>query len=369
MPPEADRPTNGGRFLLVHLNSNGDCLFATTIARQIKEDFPGCHLTWAIGSACRQIIELNPHVDAVWEIPLARISPENVMHAWQIAAREVSRRCAAGEFDQVFLTQFSHGRLENFAGTTRLSIFSGYPNRITVPVSPVLRLSDSEVARVRAFAKNHALAAHRPVILFEHSHSSAQSYLTPAMTAEICERILGEFPEALIILSSKEPLATEHSRTISAAQLSFRENAELTKYCDLLIGCSSGLTWLATSDWAKQLPTIQMVNWRSFASVVLDHELLGLSTAHIIERERASATDIANCVRMIQEKGFAAARKVFHQRSPIMFGTFAGALRALLRQRRYRAAFRFALRFFIRLPKLAWRRITRSFSACEHPRE
>ena len=33
---------------LVQLDANGDCLYATTIARQIKQDYPGCHLTWWI---------------------------------------------------------------------------------------------------------------------------------------------------------------------------------------------------------------------------------------------------------------------------------------------------------------------------------
>jgi hypothetical protein len=57
------------RILLGHLASRGDCLYATAIARQIKADYPGCHLTWAIGSMCRAIIDGNPHVDALWKIP------------------------------------------------------------------------------------------------------------------------------------------------------------------------------------------------------------------------------------------------------------------------------------------------------------
>ena len=59
-------------ILLVHLNSNGDCLFTTVIAKQIKEiDYPECHLTWAISNRCKQTIILNPHVDQIWEIPTA----------------------------------------------------------------------------------------------------------------------------------------------------------------------------------------------------------------------------------------------------------------------------------------------------------
>ncbi|MEO7049339.1 MAG: hypothetical protein ABI091_28810, partial [Ferruginibacter sp.] len=54
-------------ILLVQLFSNGDCLYATAIARQIKNDFPGCKLSWAIASFCKNIIAHNPYVDEVLE--------------------------------------------------------------------------------------------------------------------------------------------------------------------------------------------------------------------------------------------------------------------------------------------------------------
>ena len=58
------------KILLAHLNSNGDCLYSTVIARQIKEvDYPGCHLTWIVNSNCKKTVLLNPHVDEIWEYP------------------------------------------------------------------------------------------------------------------------------------------------------------------------------------------------------------------------------------------------------------------------------------------------------------
>src|ERR1700712_812650 len=56
------------KIILVQLYSNGDCLYATTVARQIKNDFPGCHLTWAIAAFCKTIIANNPYVDEVMEV-------------------------------------------------------------------------------------------------------------------------------------------------------------------------------------------------------------------------------------------------------------------------------------------------------------
>ena len=54
------------RALIGQLGANGDCLYATTLARQIKADFPECELTWAVASACAHILVNNPHVDDVW---------------------------------------------------------------------------------------------------------------------------------------------------------------------------------------------------------------------------------------------------------------------------------------------------------------
>ena len=62
-------------ILLVQLGSNGDCLFVTTIAKQIKEiDYPGCNLTWMIGSNCSHIIENNHFIDDKIIIPIKDIN-------------------------------------------------------------------------------------------------------------------------------------------------------------------------------------------------------------------------------------------------------------------------------------------------------
>ena len=53
------------KILLLQLYSNGDCLYATAVARQIKTDHPGCRLTWVIADFCKDIIAGNPYVDEV----------------------------------------------------------------------------------------------------------------------------------------------------------------------------------------------------------------------------------------------------------------------------------------------------------------
>lgn len=75
------------KILLAHLNSNGDILYSTTIAKQIKEvDYIGCHLTWAVGSCCKSMLKENPHVDTIWEVPLKDLS--KLSETWSTFKKE-----------------------------------------------------------------------------------------------------------------------------------------------------------------------------------------------------------------------------------------------------------------------------------------
>jgi ADP-heptose:LPS heptosyltransferase len=73
------------QILLGQLGSNGDCLYATIVARQIKTDFPDCHLTWAVGSFARPVLENNPFVDRIWQIEVRNWSEMDA--AWSPASR------------------------------------------------------------------------------------------------------------------------------------------------------------------------------------------------------------------------------------------------------------------------------------------
>src|ERR1700733_14182200 len=100
------------RILLGMLGSNGDCLYATAIARQIKKDFPDCHLTWAIGSLSKSVLANNPDVDELWEIPLAAWADQE--RAWHLIEIEAYELASSGRFDHIFLTQISPGRFANY---------------------------------------------------------------------------------------------------------------------------------------------------------------------------------------------------------------------------------------------------------------
>jgi len=327
------------RFLIGQLGSYGDCLQATTIARQIKTDYPDCHLTWAIGSIYRSILDGNPYIDEIWEFPLS--VRNDLLDRWQQFENEAIERKKKGEFDEIFLTQVWPNNLKNFDGTLRSSIFRGYNRPINVPVSPVLRLAPSEVENVRIFAESHYLEEKKHVILFECSPKSGQSFMTLEFAYDVSEKLISANPDLRIILSSNEPVNSANEQIIDGSALSFRENAELTKYCTLLVGCSSGISWLCTSDWAKPLPMIQLLKKKTcmYASLVHDHKHFGIPYKFIIEMTECSENELSECITSIFTVGFDKARQDYNKKIRINFRNYAGIVfTELLQKGKYKDA-------------------------------
>ena len=314
------------RILLGHLAAFGDCLYASALTRQIKEDFPGCHLTWAIATPYRSIVEGNPFVDAIWEVPMPRA--QAVANGWRAFLAEAKRRHAAGEFDIAYFTQVPPDNLQNFDGTVRASIFHGYPRPVTVPVTPILRLPPEDIDRVKRFAEEHGLARYKHVVLFECSGLSGQSFVTQPFALATATALLRERDDCCFIISSSEPLTTAVPGIIDGSALRFRENAELTKYISAFVGCSSGISWLTTSDWAVQRPTIQLLRRATsvYASMVHDAEHFGLPTDHIIEMTECTPAHLCACLQAVMDGPLDAARRRFHEQIPVVhqfyFNTF-----------------------------------------------
>ncbi len=323
------------RILLGQLGALGDCLYATAIARQIKHDYPDCHLTWAIGSMARPVLLGNPDVDEIWEVPMANHG--EMRAAWENFEQEAKEAKRRGEFDDIFLTQIFPNNFKNFDGTVRYSIFRAYPRPITVPVEPVIFLTSDEVENVNKFAQQHKLAQSYPVILFECSAGSGQTFVSPDFAVQFSQNLINYRPEARIILSSHKPIQTGDDRIIDGSQLSFRENAELTKYCSLLIGGSSGVSWLCTSTWAKPLPMIQLLNKFTsvFASFVHDYEYRGADTSMIIEMTDCSPDKLLLCTKTILLEGFESARVKFDEQIPLNFDHYFSLIKPQKRADRF----------------------------------
>jgi len=357
------------KILLGQLNSNGDCIYATTVARQIKQDYPGCHLTWAIGSMCSSIIDGNPDVDDVWVIPLNNI--DDFRKVWERFEQEALEKKKLGVFDEVFFTQIYPANLHLYDGTIRSSIFRGYPFTISLPVSPIIRLSPLEIENVHRFADVHSLQEKQHVILFETSPRSGQSFLTLDFAKEVASKVVSTIPNSCVILSSSESFDFSDELIIDGSELSLRQHVELTKYCTLLVGGSSGISWSCTSDWAKPLPMIQLLKadamW--FNSFVNDHEQWGLSTDKIIEMEECSIDDVYQCIAIALIDGFDEAKSRYHKQMRMKLRYYQYIFTTLLIAGEYKKLFSFYclnMKKHGMLPQFFWKPLRGILSKITH---
>jgi hypothetical protein len=315
------------RILLVQLYSNGDCLYATAIARQIKKDFPGCHLTWAIAGYCQNIISQNPYVDA------ARVTdevPKNDIKAFRKFKKKLFREKKEGKWDEVFVTHNMDDNQALYDGTIRGMIFRAYPKPVTVPIQPVLILTEAEKQNVKSFIEKKNLNQFTNVILWEFAPQSGQSILSFDFVLKVSERIT-QIPGACVVLSSSRSF-NERGNIIDASSLSVRENAGLTHACSLLIGCSSGITWISTSSAAKQLPMLQLLDPQAFFrnAPSVDFTRYGISTNELTELMQFDEEKIVRVVKAIIEEGMTVAKEKYNEPLPVQFNTTRKAVYNML---------------------------------------
>jgi hypothetical protein len=311
------------RCLLGQLGANGDCLYATVLARQIKHDHPDSHLTWAISSQCRHLLDSNPHVDEIWEWKIDDWSGH--VSAWYAFERSLLRMQQAERcFDRIYLSQIIPGNIRHYDGTIRPSILRAYGSDITVPIESVIELTEHELQRVVDFAASNRLENYRHRILFECSSKSGQSYVTPAFAIDVARRVSKTLPQCCFILSTHECIGSPQRNVISAKSLTMRENAALTRHCTMFVGCGSGLTVVATSSAAKDLPNIQLLKAGKSVYASFHHDFLyfGKPADRFIEMADASAERVANAVISCCEDGLAAARTEFHRPLEVFFDDY-----------------------------------------------
>ena len=154
--------------------------------------------------------------------------------------------------------------------------------------------------------------------------------------------LLRGHPQGRVILSSNLPIDGQDARILDGSELTFRENAELSHYCTLLVGCSSGLSWVCTSEAARRLPTVQILSRDAFNcnALSVDHAVWGLPTDHLLEMYDAPSGRTIRCVDAVLADGFAAARARFHERPPRRFYTYQGLWRTAFYRREYRTTAR-----------------------------
>jgi hypothetical protein len=319
------------RILLGMLGSNGDCLYATAIARQIKQDFPGCHLTWAISSLCCSALINNPDIDTVWEIPMAGWS--DMDRTWELFEIEAHGLAKDGKFDHVFLTQVSPGRFANYDGTVRPSLFRNYPRPITVPVDVAINLDAEETEAVDAWFAAGPAADAAQVVLCECSSKSGQSFMNVDRALELAEAITAERRKAVVIISTLDKLVTDNPRIIAGGALSIRQTARLTEYVDLFIGCGIGLTVAATSGVAKPgLPNIQVLRRYTsvYASFRHDFGYFGKPVGQFMELTSEDPDHLRTVALTALADGFAAAKAEFDDPVPLTFDWYIELISMML---------------------------------------
>jgi hypothetical protein len=322
------------RILLGMLGSNGDCLYATAIARQIKNDFPGCHLTWAVGSLSRRVLVNNADIDDIWELPQNAWS--DMEHCWALIESEAYRLADAGRFDHVFMTQIFPARFANYDGTIRPSIFRNYGRPITIPVDVTITMTEQEKAEVDRWFEASPASGASQVVLCECSSKSGQSFMTVDLALRIAERVTEACSKVVVIVSTHETLPTMHPRIISGGKLSIRQTARLTDYVDLFVGCGSGLTVAATSGAAKPaLPNIQVLDRSKsvFASFRHDFAYFDKPTGHFLELTSEDPDHLGKVVVAALSDSFAAAQAEFDDPVPLSFRWYQELITLMLLDR------------------------------------
>jgi cephalosporin hydroxylase len=306
------------RVALVQLSAYGDCLFATLVARQIKRDHPGCHLTWVIGDKFASILDGNPHVDVIRKIVLSS-RDEAFSSGWEKAKTWVADQVRMRNLEKAYFTQIFPDNIRYYDGLIRTTIYGAYDKQITGPHLPEVFLTEAENRNVADFAVKHCLREFQHVFLFECGPGSGQSPLTPARAEALAHALVKDHPEVVFLMSSSETVVRPSPQVVDASSLTYRENAALARYCTGLVGCNSGITWLTTSTAGKALPMLQILTKPNgsfrWGSVAMDFRRLRLDESRVIEMAEPGDTRIIRCIEKWLSESHSAARREFHEES------------------------------------------------------
>ena len=349
------------KFLIGQLARFGDCLYATTIAKQLKEDFPDCHITWAIADNFKSILESNSHIDSIWIVETG--AGDYYGESWLRFEEESLKRKRNGEYDEIIFSQIAPKNMNNFTGTIRESTLNNFNRQITVSKEPVVCLSEANIQEVKKFVDDNNLQSYKNVILFECAPSSGQSKITIETAMSIAVKVIKKRDDVIFVISSACKLNSIEKRIIDGSLLPFKHNAELTKYCSLLVGCSSGLTWLSTSSWAKKIPMIQVLDKNSpfFAGVAYDFKLNGIDDTNVIEILSFSEEKIIETILLSISNKWEEARFRFHEEYKVSNYNFKCMNRSLISQYRFIQGYLQIGKYCTNHPHLKYTRLLLSF--------
>jgi ADP-heptose:LPS heptosyltransferase len=303
------------KIAILLLNNNGDILYATPIAKQIKEqDFPNAHLTWIVSRQCADILRNNHFIDNLEIVDLQNIN-EIYQSRWIEIKSIYTQKLKNGEYDKLFVLQPFDQNFLHYKTSIRQMILDSYTKSLNVSLKPIISLTAKEKENVVSFIKRNKISDFTNRILFEFSPSSGQTNISLSDALNIASQIVNKIESTCVILSSKLDYVIAENNIFNAKDLTFKENAELINNCTLLIGCSSGISWLGTSEYCKLLPTVQFLNSNApwFNSMKADFEGNGFNSDHVLELYHFDRQLILEAVLYSIKYGFPKAKQKYDQ--------------------------------------------------------
>lgn len=325
---------NKEKILLIQLFSNGDCLFVTTIARQIKIDHPNCELTWVVSSRCKDMLLHNSDVDIIEEVSISDATEnENV---FEQVVKEAILKKQQGIYSRVIVPQLLGSNMKFYDGVVCTSLYRSSGLTITVDTKPILILTNEEKAKAQQFAQQHNLASYKNVVLFECAPQTNQLSLTDEIILKYSQQIVRN-ENTCVILSAPKAYNFQQPHIIDGNSLTIRETVALTYYCTLLLGCSSGITWAATSIAAKPLPMVQILapDAYYFNPLSLTLKKLKRSADHLLELVEFSNEKLSKVFEDVFNKGFIEAKTKHHQQVAVQFKLFRGIIHNFIKKGRF----------------------------------
>lgn len=266
------------------LYSNGDCLFGTTLVRQLKEDYPHAEIIWHISEQAKGMALNNPDVSEIVTYDIKK-EPGDVV--WARNEEKLKQDLAAGRIDKLVSPQIIGDNERHYTGTIRSTILKQYhKGPLSAGTRPFLYMSADEKKSVEAFANQNNLSSFNKVVLFECMPLSGQVPMNPDKALNFCERIIESgIKDVCFILTSGQKITSKYTQIVDASVLTIRENYELLKSVDLVIGCSSGISWMSFAHGLGSKPMFQLMDNKSFYfnSFHRDCRILHEDSQHIAE--------------------------------------------------------------------------------------
>jgi ADP-heptose:LPS heptosyltransferase len=209
-------------------------------------------VVWFTSERYACVLENNPDIDEVVALPGDPRELDSQLERLR-ASRQWYR----------FYEPAPYRAYENVPGgdLTEL-LLSTYDGPMTVPLRPVVVLTDEEVQQARSWWAQ--LPSDRPRILVETEFYSQQSPWTVEYAREMIETLRPLRPVFVFTAKNRPPyldeLAADYPDLVWC-DVPFRLNAELYNLCDAFIGVSSAISCLSNSTWCREdVPHIDVVS-------------------------------------------------------------------------------------------------------------